>query len=133
MAICRPLTVPRRLSKMARAGWALLAIWLSSVLFSLPWLYYNKVSTYNYKAFRKVTKEEPNLKISFFSFMSACRNQSKFQITYYFLIDTQIMIRFYVLSWCKKKKVDATSLKFIYSEKATKFCKIFILLLTGTT
>ena len=61
MAICRPLTVPRRLSKMARAGWALLAIWLSSVLFSLPWLYYNKVSTYNYKAFRKVTKEEPNL------------------------------------------------------------------------
>jgi len=48
MAICRPLTVPRRLSKMARAGWALLAIWISSVLFSLPWLYYNKVSTYNY-------------------------------------------------------------------------------------
>ena len=61
MAICRPLTVPRRLSKMARAGWALLAIWISSVLFSLPWLYYNKVSTHNYKAFRKVTKEEPNI------------------------------------------------------------------------
>ena len=45
MAICRPLTVPRRLSKMARAGWALVAIWISSVLFSLPWLYYNKVRT----------------------------------------------------------------------------------------
>ena len=67
MAICRPLTVPRRLSKMARAGWALLAIWISSVLFSLPWLYYNKVSTYNYKAFRKATKEEPDLKVFFFS------------------------------------------------------------------
>ena len=54
MAICRPLTVPRRLSKMARAGWALLAIWISSVLFSLPWLYYNKVSTS--KAFKMVNK-----------------------------------------------------------------------------
>ncbi len=43
MAICRPLTVPRRLSKMARASWALVAIWISSVIFSLPWLYYNKV------------------------------------------------------------------------------------------
>lgn len=44
MAICRPLTVPfRRLSKMSRASWALVAIWISSVLFSLPWLYYNKV------------------------------------------------------------------------------------------
>ena len=28
---------------------------------------------------------------------------------------------------------NQTSLKFIYSEKATKFCEIFALLLTGTT
>lgn len=56
MAICRPLTVPRRLSKMARAGWALVAIWISSVLFSLPWLYYNKV---NYLTNEYTQKEMP--------------------------------------------------------------------------
>ena len=30
-------------------------------------------------------------------------------------------------------KLDPSSIKFIYSEKATKFCKIFTLLLIGTT
>lgn len=56
MAICRPLTVPRRLSKMARAGWALVAIWICSVLFSLPWLYYNKVRVFYFTehSFKKV-------------------------------------------------------------------------------
>ena len=29
--------------------------------------------------------------------------------------------------------LEVLGLKFIYSEKATKFCKIFTLLLTGTT
>ena len=33
-------------------------------------------------------------------------------------------------SYCDGKCLHV---KFIYSEKATKFCKIFILLLTGTT
>ena len=42
-------------------------------------------------------------------------------------------------SWENEKKLSARSsarrakLKFIYSEKATKFCKISTLLLTGTT
>ena len=29
---------------MTRAAWALSAIWIASVSFSLPWIYYNKVS-----------------------------------------------------------------------------------------
>ena len=46
LAICRPLDLPRRHSKMTRALWALLLIWIISVTFSLPWLYYNKVSDF---------------------------------------------------------------------------------------
>lgn len=70
MAICRPLTVPfRRLSKMSRATWALVAIWISSVLFSLPWLYYNKV----WRSIISATLFPPYIKWRFcfsFSFMS---------------------------------------------------------------
>ena len=70
MAICRPLTVPfRRLSKMSRAPWALVAIWISSVLFSLPWLYYNKV----WRSIIYATLFPPYIKWRFcfsFSFMS---------------------------------------------------------------
>ena len=34
---------------------------------------------------------------------------------------------------CDRGTKNRNRLKFIYSEKATKFCEIFILLLTGTT
>ena len=43
VAICHPLKVSECLSKMARAGIVIFGIWISSVLFSLPWIYYNKV------------------------------------------------------------------------------------------
>ena len=49
LAICRPLAFPRRFSKMSRAILALLAIWIASISFSLPWLFFNKV---NFKLFK---------------------------------------------------------------------------------
>lgn len=57
LAICRPLAMPRRHSKMTRAVWALLAIWVASVTFSLPWLFYNKVNYLTNKYTNQVLEE----------------------------------------------------------------------------
>ena len=54
LAICRPFAIPRRHSKMTRAAWALSAIWIASVSFSLPWIYYNKVIHYYYIVYHNV-------------------------------------------------------------------------------
>eukprot|EP00094_Tigriopus_californicus_P002588 TCALIF_02500-PA protein Name:"Similar to CapaR Neuropeptides capa receptor (Drosophila melanogaster)" AED:0.38 eAED:0.38 QI:0/0.5/0.2/0.6/0.5/0.6/5/0/278 len=43
LAICHPLNIPRK-SKMTRAIRAVFVIWTASVLFSIPWLFYNKVN-----------------------------------------------------------------------------------------
>ena len=40
---------------------------------------------------------------------------------------------FMVLKASQKVQINAFVIKFIYSEKTTKFCEISILLLTGTT
>lgn len=42
-AICHPLELSRR-SKLARARRAAIAIWIISVSFSIPWIFYNKVN-----------------------------------------------------------------------------------------
>ena len=45
LAICHPLNIPRT-SKMSRAVRALFFIWFTSIAFSLPWIFYNKVRKY---------------------------------------------------------------------------------------
>lgn len=43
LAICHPLSIPRK-SKMSRAIRVIAVVWISSVSFSIPWIFYNKVS-----------------------------------------------------------------------------------------
>ena len=43
LAICHPLNIPRK-SKMTRAVRTVFVIWIVSVVFSLPWIFYNKVN-----------------------------------------------------------------------------------------
>ena len=43
LAICHPLSIPRK-SKMVRAIRVIAVVWISSVSFSIPWIFYNKVS-----------------------------------------------------------------------------------------
>ena len=42
LAICHPLSIPRK-SKMVRAIRVIAVVWISSVSFSIPWIFYNKV------------------------------------------------------------------------------------------
>ena len=42
LAICHPLSIPRK-SKMGRAIRVIAVVWISSVSFSIPWIFYNKV------------------------------------------------------------------------------------------